>query len=1366
MRSFGLLCLLAGLAVNTATGCTVDEPQSGNAAGSGAPSDTRDASSADASSADASSGLDASPAAVDASSLLDAAIGDASALDAGRDAASSDGGVECAEGEWDDDGDPQSACVAWKTCQPGELVSVEGSDIADRVCTACAAGSFSDRDDAAACTAHSECEPDEYVSVEGSATADRVCASVSDCAPGELEEAAPTASTDRQCVACASGTFSSAVNAASCAAWTVCAAGEHETQAGSASSDRVCEACAPGYTSLGGDSSCANIDECATDNGGCAQSCHDAEGSYSCSCSDGYALDADGHSCNDVDECATPDAGVCTTGAICTNTVGDHQCTACDAGYWNAPDDALEVCVEIDECLAGDNPCDDQGDTMASCVDGLSDYSCTCSSGFEDTGTSCTGLTYALGGTVSGLAPGNSVTLRLNGGSTMVVSASNPSYTFPLELAEGASFTATVHAAPTTPGQTCSFVSSATPGEISGTMGAADLADLDLVCTINQYTVGGQVRHMPMGESVALQINGGETLVVEHTATFTPYVFPTPLDEGTPFAVTVASTSSPSFSCIPSTGVSATVPASHWSAAIVTCAANAAPELVAAAPAVGDVLGVDQVITLTFNEEIDPGSLAFGSEMGGEIMDVTWLSGFVVELSPALPGGWSTGAARSLEVTFADLLGYQQTESLYFDVPGAVNEAYVSGSTGADAGSCSLAAPCATLAYALSQVSAPAVIRVAAGMYLEDLTLIDGISLYGGHADDFSVRDPSVHASALSDLSSDTPAVTCATGVTDQTVIDGFTIEAATGGGTPLFGASDGCAAQLRNSLLRSGLSAGNTVLRASSGASPTIRGCEVPFTTTYAGTLAAFDIADDAGPVTLVANDISIGVAGTNINAIRYGVYDLSRKSVVTDNAFVSYHSRNQSVIYRANEVHGNTIHIASAVKINSTAHHGIDQCTQVHGNTVRLSGHSGVYSSVTGIGASLVVVNNTITGDGAMTAAMNPGTSYGISASSTGFVATGNRIEATRLDYGLYITGSNGLASDNSLTKVSYVGIGLSSTTDTSVLNNDIEMGSSLDVDRSRGIYVHGGSPVIEDNHVVGTSSGLANCGVYIVDPAGANLVTFRGNSVEWAIANYTDAALCVSGAPLIERNVIIAAGYAGVQINSTNMDVGDRLDSAPRIRNNVIAAASAAIESLGGFGLSSNPIIENNTLHGGGSGVIYSRGQSAPSVRNNVLIGSGTNSGVVEAEYFAAYGELAELRNNAFSAVDSALNRVGASGAGFDCDSNLDGDGSSRTCSVHELNVADAGDLLSGNVDDAPALENPGGSDGSMTTLDANTDWSLGAATPDGVRFGGIDGSIELFGYDDDLSGALRSGDASCTPAANEDAGCWSMGAYEED
>lgn len=82
----------------------------------------------------------------------------------------------CDGGTWDDDGDPETACVAQAVCEPGEFVSVVGEPAVAQVCEPCAAETFSDASNASACVAWTTCEaPGDYVTSAPSAVLDRGC---------------------------------------------------------------------------------------------------------------------------------------------------------------------------------------------------------------------------------------------------------------------------------------------------------------------------------------------------------------------------------------------------------------------------------------------------------------------------------------------------------------------------------------------------------------------------------------------------------------------------------------------------------------------------------------------------------------------------------------------------------------------------------------------------------------------------------------------------------------------------------------------------------------------------------------------------------------------------------------------------------------------------------------------------------------------------------------------------------------------------------------------------------------------------------------------------------------------------------------
>src|SRR5690606_38143810 len=98
------------------------------------------------------------------------------------------------------------------------------------------------------------------------------CSPLTECAQGSYQVREPSSTVDRGCMPCASGTFSTMINAESCTPWNACAqvqyqsapgpalvdrqckqltdcvAGERVTTPATSTSDRVCAACTSGYT--------------------------------------------------------------------------------------------------------------------------------------------------------------------------------------------------------------------------------------------------------------------------------------------------------------------------------------------------------------------------------------------------------------------------------------------------------------------------------------------------------------------------------------------------------------------------------------------------------------------------------------------------------------------------------------------------------------------------------------------------------------------------------------------------------------------------------------------------------------------------------------------------------------------------------------------------------------------------------------------------------------------------------------------------------------------------------------------------------------------------------------------------------------
>ena len=136
----------------------------------------------------------------------------------------------------------------------------------------------------------------------------------------------------------------------------------------------------------------------------------------------------------------------------------------------------------------------------------------------------CTPLTYALGGTVSGLVNSTQVTLH-NGGDT--VSVGNGTYAFATPVAYSAAYSASL-ASPA--GQSCVF---APVNSNVGVMPASN-ATLNVICSPMTYTVGGTVSGLIAGATVVLQ-DGTDTV----QAGLGAFVFPTRVAYNASFSVSL-----------------------------------------------------------------------------------------------------------------------------------------------------------------------------------------------------------------------------------------------------------------------------------------------------------------------------------------------------------------------------------------------------------------------------------------------------------------------------------------------------------------------------------------------------------------------------------------------------------------------------------------------------------------------------------------------------------------------------------------------------------------------------------------------------------------------------------------------------------
>lgn len=168
--------------------------------------------------------------------------------------------------------------------------------------------------------------------------------------------------------------------------------------------------------------------------------------------------------------------------------------------------------------------------------------------------------TFTIGGTVSGLTTGASVTLLDNGTDSLKVTA-NAKFTFKTALATGATYNVTVGTQPT--GETCAVTAG------SGTVGTTNVTTVKVMCKVPTYTIGGTLSDLITGRSITLLDNGTSALKLTKNGTF---AFKTALKSGTAYKVTISI--QPAGETCAVTAGSGTVGTSNVTSVKVACTPN------------------------------------------------------------------------------------------------------------------------------------------------------------------------------------------------------------------------------------------------------------------------------------------------------------------------------------------------------------------------------------------------------------------------------------------------------------------------------------------------------------------------------------------------------------------------------------------------------------------------------------------------------------------------------------------------------------------------------------------------------------------------------------------------------------------------
>ena len=172
----------------------------------------------------------------------------------------------------------------------------------------------------------------------------------------------------------------------------------------------------------------------------------------------------------------------------------------------------------------------------------------------------CSAITHTVGGTVSGLATGQQVTLNNNGADPKTVTADG-AFMFTTPVTYNGSYSVAVGTQPT--GQTCTVSNSTGSGVV------ANVSNVTVTCSSNTYTIGATVSGLATGQQVTLRNNGADPKTVTANGAFT---FTTPVTSNGSYAVTVG-TQPTGQTCTVASGSGSGVVANITSV-VVNCSSN------------------------------------------------------------------------------------------------------------------------------------------------------------------------------------------------------------------------------------------------------------------------------------------------------------------------------------------------------------------------------------------------------------------------------------------------------------------------------------------------------------------------------------------------------------------------------------------------------------------------------------------------------------------------------------------------------------------------------------------------------------------------------------------------------------------------
>ncbi|MEI6092845.1 MAG: DUF1554 domain-containing protein [bacterium] len=139
---------------------------------------------------------------------------------------------------------------------------------------------------------------------------------------------------------------------------------------------------------------------------------------------------------------------------------------------------------------------------------------------------------YKVGGAALGLDDGDKVVLQVNLKNSLTVDSNAP-FTFTMSIPDKTFYNVTAQAVPS--GKICSVANN--EGYISG----SSINNVDVMCSVDPYTVGGTVTGLDLGGSLVIQNNQDDDFTITSNGAFT---FPTELADNAEYDVTILTNNS------------------------------------------------------------------------------------------------------------------------------------------------------------------------------------------------------------------------------------------------------------------------------------------------------------------------------------------------------------------------------------------------------------------------------------------------------------------------------------------------------------------------------------------------------------------------------------------------------------------------------------------------------------------------------------------------------------------------------------------------------------------------------------------------------------------------------------------------------